>query len=75
MAMTPGYAFTDYKSQGQTIEYVLVDLEPPPTSALTPFNAYVVLPRRSSEDNRIERVDARVRECRSAAMSHPPSFP
>ncbi|KAJ7708878.1 hypothetical protein B0H17DRAFT_1031152 [Mycena rosella] len=43
MAMTPGYAFTDYKSQGQTIEYVLVDLEPLLMSALTPFNACVAL--------------------------------
>jgi hypothetical protein len=23
-AMTPGYAYTDYKSQGQTIEYVII---------------------------------------------------
>ncbi|KAJ3924428.1 MAG: hypothetical protein NXY57DRAFT_877323, partial [Lentinula lateritia] len=26
LALTPGYAFTDYKGQGQTIEYVIVDL-------------------------------------------------
>ena len=25
-AMTAGYAFTDYKSQGQTIEYVIIDI-------------------------------------------------
>jgi hypothetical protein len=25
-AMTSGYAFTDYKSQGQTIEYVIIDI-------------------------------------------------
>lgn len=46
MAITPGYAFTDYKSQGQTIEYVIVDLAKPPSGApLTPFNAYVALSR------------------------------
>ncbi|KAJ7692075.1 hypothetical protein B0H17DRAFT_1133340 [Mycena rosella] len=37
-ALTPGYAFTDYKSQGQTLEYVLVDLAKPPGGKLTPFN-------------------------------------
>lgn len=46
LAITPGYAFTDYKSQGQTIEYVFVDLAKPPSgSQLTPFNAYVALSR------------------------------
>lgn len=44
-AMTPGYAFTDYKSQGQTIDYVLVDLAKPPSGKLTPFSAYVSLSR------------------------------
>jgi hypothetical protein len=29
--MTAGYAFTDYKSQGQTIEYVIIDIGKPPT--------------------------------------------
>jgi hypothetical protein len=31
MAPTSGYAFTDYKAQGQTLEYVIVDLAKPPT--------------------------------------------
>ncbi|KAJ7080494.1 hypothetical protein C8R43DRAFT_965727 [Mycena crocata] len=44
-AVTPGYAFTDYKSQGQTIDYLLVDLEDPPGGKLTPFSAYVALSR------------------------------
>lgn len=44
-AMTPGYAFTDYKSQGQTIDYVLIDLAKPPSGSLTPFSAYVLLSR------------------------------
>jgi len=33
LAITPGYAFTDYKSQGQTIEYIIIDLAPPPSLA------------------------------------------
>jgi ATP-dependent exoDNAse (exonuclease V) alpha subunit len=42
-AITAGYAFTDYKSQGQTIECVIVDLGKPPWGALMAFNAYVTL--------------------------------
>ena len=34
--MTAGYAFTDYKSQGQTIEYVIIDIGRPPTGFLEP---------------------------------------
>ena len=30
--ITAAYAFTDYRSQGQTITYVLVDIAPPPRS-------------------------------------------
>ena len=33
--MAAGYAFTDYKSQGQTIEYVIIDIGKPPTGTLT----------------------------------------
>lgn len=44
-AMTAGYAFTDYKSQGQTIEYVIVDIGKPPTGSLSPFSVYVALSR------------------------------
>lgn len=44
-ALTPAYAFTDFKSQGQTIDCVLVDLGKPPTATLTSFNAYVALSR------------------------------
>ena len=43
--ITAGYAFTDYKSQGQTIECVIVDLGKPPWEALTAFNTYVALSR------------------------------
>ncbi len=46
--MTPAYAFTDYRSQGQTIPTVLVDLKsPPPPAPLTLFNLYVALSRSS----------------------------
>ncbi len=41
--MTPGYAFTDYKAQGQTIEYLIVDIGKPPTGHLSPFGAYVAI--------------------------------
>ena len=44
-ALTPAYAFTDFKSQGQTIESVIVDLAKPPSGKLTAFNAYVALSR------------------------------
>jgi len=56
LALTPGYAFTDYKSQGQTIEYVLIDISQPPSGSLSPFNAYVALSRsRGRETIRILR--------------------
>jgi ATP-dependent exoDNAse (exonuclease V) alpha subunit len=48
--MTAGYAFTDYKSQGQTIEYVVIDLARPPTGSLSPFSAYVALSRSRGRD-------------------------
>ena len=44
-SLTPAYAFTDYKSQGQTIECVIVDLAKPPSGALNGFNVYVTLSR------------------------------
>ena len=44
-AMTPGYAYTDYKSQGQTIENVIIDIGKPPTGSLSPFSVYVALSR------------------------------
>jgi len=34
-AMTSGYVFTGYKSQGQTIEYVIIDIGKPPTGSLS----------------------------------------
>jgi hypothetical protein len=49
-AMTAGYAFTDYKSQGQTIEYVIIDIGKPPTGSLLPFSIYVELSRSRGRD-------------------------
>ncbi len=45
LALTPAYAFTHHKCQGQTIEYVIVDLGKPPSGTLDPFNAYIALSR------------------------------
>ncbi|KAF5370268.1 hypothetical protein D9758_006876 [Tetrapyrgos nigripes] len=42
-SMTSAYAFTDYRSQGQTILYVLIDIGKPPTGKLNLFNLYVAL--------------------------------
>lgn len=42
-AIILGYVFTDYKSQGQTIKYMLIDLGQPPQGNLLPFSAYVAL--------------------------------
>ncbi|THG93633.1 hypothetical protein EW026_g7654 [Hermanssonia centrifuga] len=45
--ITPAYAFTDYRSQGQTLPYVIVDIASPPTGTLSLFNLYVALSRSS----------------------------
>lgn len=46
LALTGAYAFTDYKGQGQTMEYVIVDLRMPlGGQGITPFSAYVALSR------------------------------
>ncbi len=39
--------FMDYRSQGQTIPYVIVNIAKPPTETLTLFNVYVALSRSS----------------------------
>ena len=39
------YAFTDYRSQGQTLQPVIVNIGPPPYGHLTPFNVYDALSR------------------------------
>jgi hypothetical protein len=50
-ALTGGYAFTDFKSQGQSIDPVLVDIRNPPTGKLSPFSAYVALSRSKGRDS------------------------
>ena len=56
LPLTPAYAFTDYRSQGQTINYIIMDLATPPTGVLTPLNGYVTLSRsRKSENVRLLR--------------------
>ena len=45
LAVVPAYAFTDYKSQGQTMECVIVDISKPPSGSLSPFSIYVALSR------------------------------
>ncbi|KLO08413.1 hypothetical protein SCHPADRAFT_835367 [Schizopora paradoxa] len=49
--MTGAYAFTDYRSQGQTVPYVIVDIGPPPTNTISPFGAYVALSRSHGSQN------------------------
>ncbi|KAG1847831.1 hypothetical protein DFJ58DRAFT_730013 [Suillus subalutaceus] len=50
LALTPAYAFTDFKSQGQTIEHVLVDVGRTTCFNLSPFNVYVALSRSRGRD-------------------------
>jgi hypothetical protein len=46
--LTAAYAFTDYRSQGQTIPHVIVDIKTPPRpGTLSLFNLYVALSRSS----------------------------
>jgi len=56
LALIPAYAFTDFKSQGQTIDHVLVDIGKTTCFGLSPFNAYVALSRsRGRESIRLLR--------------------
>jgi hypothetical protein len=48
--LTAAYGFTDYRSQGQTIPYVIVDIAMPPTGGLNLFNLYVALSRSSGRN-------------------------
>ncbi|THU83027.1 hypothetical protein K435DRAFT_690335 [Dendrothele bispora CBS 962.96] len=65
--MTSAYAFTDYRSHGQTIPYVLVDIGKPPTGKLSLFNLYVALSRKGHdpellvEDDRLEELNKRTK--------------
>lgn len=50
LPITPAYAFTDYRAQGQTIVPVIVDISRPPTGGIMPFNIYMVLSRAKGQD-------------------------
>ncbi|KAF4612702.1 hypothetical protein D9613_011752 [Agrocybe pediades] len=43
--MTLAWAYTDYRSQGQTIPFVYIDIARPPTGKMNMFNLYVALSR------------------------------
>ena len=47
----PSYSFTDYRSQGQTIENVIIDIGRVPSGSLNAFNAYVALSRSRGRDS------------------------
>lgn len=51
LSITGGYAFTDYKSQGQTLVPVIVDIAKPPTGNLNQFNVYVAISRGQSREH------------------------
>ncbi|KAJ7278747.1 hypothetical protein C8J57DRAFT_1059791, partial [Mycena rebaudengoi] len=57
--LTGGYVFTDYKAQGQTMGYILIDLERPPRGKLTPFNAL----SRSHVREQVRCCEASIRCC------------
>ena len=48
--ITGADSFTDYRAQGQTIPYVVIDIAPPPSSGLSLFNLYVSLSRSSGRE-------------------------
>jgi hypothetical protein len=53
LPITGAYAFTDYRSQGQTIPRVIVDIATPPDSGrcLSLFNVYVALSRSAGRQS------------------------
>ena len=46
-----GYAFTDHKAQGQTLEHVLIEVRTTKKFPVTPFSAYVALSRSRGQDS------------------------
>jgi hypothetical protein len=51
LPLSAAYAFTDFKSQGQTIDHIVVDIGKTSNFALSPFNAYVALSRSRGRDS------------------------
>ena len=72
--LTAAYAFTDYRSQGQTIPYVIVDIVIPPTGGLSLCNLFVALSRSSARDtirllrNFEEKLFEKRHDCRGALL-------
>ncbi|KAJ6479040.1 hypothetical protein C8R45DRAFT_832940 [Mycena sanguinolenta] len=67
------YAFADYRSQGQTIPHVLVDIASPPSGKLSFFNLYVALSRiLLAEDNRLEELSEKTKEWWKKMRSNAP---
>ncbi|KAJ7028352.1 hypothetical protein C8F04DRAFT_964088 [Mycena alexandri] len=63
LPLTGAYAFTDYRSQGQTLPYVIVDIGTPPTGGLSLFNLYVALSRSSGRETiRLEELNEKTQE-------------
>ncbi|KZP27490.1 hypothetical protein FIBSPDRAFT_730721, partial [Athelia psychrophila] len=59
------YAFTVYRSQGQTLPYLIVDIASPPSGKLNLFNLYVTLSRTlMQEDDRLEELNKLTRSWR-----------
>ena len=51
LPLTLAYTFTDYRSQGQSLKPIIVDIGPPPYGRLTPFNMYVALSRGTGRES------------------------
>ncbi|KAF8578961.1 hypothetical protein K439DRAFT_1360754, partial [Ramaria rubella] len=67
--LTAAYAFTDYRSQGQMIPNVIVDIATPPTGGkLTLFNLYVALSPSSELDPYLQLEDAMLRELNAKTL-------
>ncbi|GJE99317.1 hypothetical protein PsYK624_155710 [Phanerochaete sordida] len=49
--ITAAYAFTDYRAQGQTLRYVVVDIATLPSFPITLTNVYVALSRSTGRDS------------------------
>ncbi|OAX31745.1 hypothetical protein K503DRAFT_810855, partial [Rhizopogon vinicolor AM-OR11-026] len=58
--VTAAYASTDYRSQGQTIGHVLVDIASPQTGGLNLFNLYVAAIQE--EGDRLRMLDVQTSE-------------
>jgi hypothetical protein len=51
LAIIPAYTFTNFKSQSQSIDCILVDIAKPPFGKLSPFSIHVALSRSRGRNN------------------------